>query len=438
MTRTLKQIPAGRDVYSLALERTADLLARHDHALVLFSGGKDSSAVLEVALEVLAGDPKLAARHLPLRAVFIDEEAIPFETEDYVRRVFSRGTVAGEWYCVPVKHRNACSRAHPWWWPWAPEDRDRWCRPLPPEAITELDGFPVEPASARLTTVEMNGLLAPPERGNTVLLMGIRAQESLTRRRMVTVRKVDNYLAKFDEGTSRGNLYKGYPIYDWTTEDVWTLPALRGQDYNRAYDRLEMAGVSRSLQRCSPAFGEEPLQKLHTYAACFPDVWEKMAERVPGVGAAVRYALTELYSYHGRPEKPAGMTWPDFIRHYLSQFGDKDAAIIASRIRQEIGNHYAKTSHPILASAPHPDSGVSWDWLLMLAMRGDFKGRKQPGGRIQTIGGRLAHPRYWHRYAREMADTIASGAWPEIASPVAAPADPLALIPDYAREAEAE
>jgi hypothetical protein len=60
-----------------------------------------------------------------------------------------------------------------------------------------------------------------------------------------------------------------------------------------------------------------------------------MVDRVPGVGAAARYALTELYSYHGRPEKLEGVPWPDFILHYLPRWQPKDAAKIAARIRQD-------------------------------------------------------------------------------------------------------
>lgn len=58
-----------------------------------------------------------------------------------------------------------------------------------------------------------------------------------------------------------------------------------------------MAGVPISQQRCSPPFGVEPLQKLHPYASCFPELWDKMVDRVPGVGSAVRYALTELHGF---------------------------------------------------------------------------------------------------------------------------------------------
>lgn len=149
-------------------------------------------------------------------------------------------------------------------------------------------------------------------------------------------------------------------------------PALKGWDYNRAYDRLEMAGISAYSQRCSPAFGEEPLQKLHTYAACFPDVWE----RVPGVGAAVRYARTELYSYGGGPSKPAGVRWPEYIAHYLDKYEPDIARKIAARIRWELDRHYRFTSLPIVEKAHNPITGVRWTYLLALAMRGDFKTRR--------------------------------------------------------------
>jgi predicted phosphoadenosine phosphosulfate sulfurtransferase len=431
--QTRPKVALGTDVYTLALERAANTFASFDHVAVAFSGGKDSTAVVNIAREVVHSDPRFA-RHLPLRVIFWDEEAIPSETEQYVRRMFSSDDIAGEWYCLPVKHRNACSRKSPWWWPWAPEAEAKWCRPMPPEAITELPGFSVWPPEARLSIPDANGLFMPPRLGNCALMMGIRAQESLTRLRAVSRRPVENYLIKLDGGTCQGNIWKSYPVYDWTTEDVWTAPALKGWDYNAAYDRMEMAGVPASLQRCSPAFGEEPLQKLHTYASCFPDVWGPMTERVPGVGAAARYALTELYCYRDRPEKPAGMPWPEFVMHYASQFRPQDTRFIADRLREEIRLHYRKVTQPISETAPHPATGVSWDFLLMLAMRGDFKSRKQAGARVQNDDQGQPLPRFWHRYARELAGIIEAGRFADLAYPGPQPADPWALVPAYARE----
>jgi len=421
------------DVYTAALERTEHVMDTFDRVVVMFSGGKDSTAVLNVALEVALSHPRFD-RHLPLRCVHWDEKAIPYETEDYVRRTAQRDNVVMEWYCVPLKHRNACARRSPWWWPWAPEARDRWCRPLPPEALTTLPGFAIDPPSARLSAPDAAGLLAPPDHGNVAQLMGIRAQESLIRYRAVTRKSTDNYIMKSDTGTSNRNLFKAYPVYDWTTEDVWTAPARFGWDYNHAYDRLEMAGIPAGQQRCSPAFGEEPLEKLWSYASCFPDVWDKMIDRVPGVGAAARYARTELYAYRDRPDKPAGMTWPDFLLRYLAKYEPVDAAFIAARLQDEIRLHYRKTTHPITPTAKHPHTGVSWKYLLMLAMRGDFKNRKSPGADTdRDEHGRPPVDR-WHRYINDLANVAAADQLAELACPHPVPSDVFDLLPEYARE----
>lgn len=416
------------DVFTLACERTAYVLDTYDRAQVMFSGGKDSTAVLNVALEVARSDPRFE-RHLPLRTIFFDEEAIPQQTADYVARTFARPDVAGEWYCLPVQHRNACSRTHPYWWPWAPEDEAKWCRPLPEGAITEIPGFQIWPQAARMSIPEMAGLLAPPPH-TTASFLGIRAQESITRLRAVTKKAVDNYIIQASGKTASGNLFKVYPVYDWRTEDVWAAPRIHGWDYNRAYDLMEMAGVGTSSQRCSPAFGEEPLQKIHTYAQCFPDVWAKMSERVPGIGAAQRYALTELYAYRDRPEKPADMSWPDFISHYLTKFRPKEAASVAGRIQKEIASHYRRTNAPLVYKALHPATGLCWHFLLTIAMRGDFKGRKQAGARVAN----RAYDKLWAEYVAEVAAVRDAGTAAEYGYPRPWPTDPSSLVVEIVQQ----
>lgn len=430
-SHTRPVIPLDRSVWDLSLERTAYLMDNYDQVAVSFSGGKDSTATLQVALEVAHSDRRYE-RHLPLRVIHWDEEAIPMETEEYVRRIAQRDDVALEWYCLPVKHRNACSRREPWWWPWAPEAREKWTRDLPPEAITSAPWFPTQPVEARPSIPSVAPQLHDIAKGNAVQLMGIRAQESLNRRRMVTKKEHDNYISPEPDAK---HVWKAYPIYDWTTEDVWTAPAEFGWDYNHAYDRLAMAGLSPYMQRCSPAFGEEPLQKLWTYASCFPEVWDRMVDRVPGVGAAARYALTELWSYGDRPDKPAGVSWPEFVTHYVRKFGPADQKLIGARIEEEIRYHYRRTTDPILHKAAHPYTGVRWDFLLMIAMRGDFKGRKQAGANIQMEQGMgRAQAKYWHNYVDEMKGVLAAGTTGEFAHPGSWPADPERLMPSYAME----
>lgn len=378
--RPRREVEVDKNVWDLALERTDYAFDQFDEISVMFSGGKDSTATLNVVLEVAT-----RRGYGPVRVIFFDEEAIPIQTEEYVRRVAARGEINLEWYCLPVQHRNACSRRSPYWWPWAPEAEDLWVRPMPPEAITQLDRFPSEPPEARLTIPQTNGLLYPGKATQAVF-MGIRAQESITRRRAVTAKQTENFIVLMDDLTDRGNAWKIYPIYDWKTEDTWTAPQRFGWDYNRAYDVMELAGLSHPQQRISPAYGEEPLEKLWTYASCFPEVWDRMQHRVPGAAAAGRYATTELWSYGATPPPPEGVTFQDHVLHYIGKWPEPHRTQVANHVADYIKTHFKKSSEPIVWKAPHPVTGVSWEWLTKLAMRGDFKGRKQAGGRVASEG----------------------------------------------------
>jgi len=358
------------DVLTLARARAREAFRQFDTIAVMFSGGKDSTCVLHVALETAE-----EVGRLPLKVCFYDEEAIPYQTEEYVREVAGWPGVDLEWWCLPVKHRNACSRRSPWWYPWAPEAEPLWVRPLPPEAITPEDAPWCDwSPGARLDTVTATPLRFDPETfGSVGLMMGIRAQESLRRRRVLSRTSAENYV----QGGFR-NVRNVYPIYDWRTTDVWAAPRKFGWSYNRAYDAMDKAGMAPHSQRCSPAFGEEPLERFWTYQCCFPEIWGKMTARVPGAAAAGRYARTELWGYGGLPPKREGETWMEFVRRMVEKWDEPERSVIAARIKQMIGQHYRKTSDPILSTAMHPFTGVSWTYLARLAFRGDLKGRKTP------------------------------------------------------------
>jgi predicted phosphoadenosine phosphosulfate sulfurtransferase len=374
--RIKKKNMVDADVLTLARQRVREAYQLFDTVAVSFSGGKDSTVVLNLAIE--------AAKELkrgPVLTFHFDEEAIPYETEHYVRRVAADPMVDLRWYCLPVQHRNACTRKFPYWYPWAPEDQEKWVRPLPPEAITwdMVPGWPAE-IDKRPTMPDAVGLLFDPlVYGRVGMLMGIRASESLTRTRAVLMTTPDSrpWIREWSGGFSRGNLSKVYPVYDWTTADVWTAPKMLGWDYNRAYDNMELIGMGHDAQRCAPPYGEEPMRGLYTFAVCFPDIWDRMSTRVPGAATAARYSRTELYAYGDKPKKPEGMTWPAFIRSWVMKHPEPYRGEIARRIANWVRTHCAKTMDHIAPRAPHPVTGVSWEFLLMIAVRGDYKGRKQ-------------------------------------------------------------
>lgn len=371
MAKIHKKREVDKSCFELAVERMAATFDRFDKVFVSFSGGKDSTACMNIAAEAA----KLVGK-LPLDVVTYDEEAIPPETVEYMERVAAREDIRFHWYCIPLKHRNACSRKHPYWHPWDDECPDLWVRPLPPRAITSLRGF-----KKTMGTEDCPPLLFGPEYGRVCNVMGIRCQESMSRYMSVASKKgFECFTIKTDSPW----MTKAYPIYDWSLEDVWVAPSRFGWDYNRAYDRMEACGVTRVDARCSPPYGEQPIRRLWSYSQCWPDLWAKMTQRVHGAATAARYANTELYGIGVAEDSlPPGTTWK---QHTLGTLGkllgaakQDVAAAMASLINQHKScySRSAFPEKPIPDFEPDPVSGMSWKIIYAVAAAGGNKFGRQ-------------------------------------------------------------
>ena len=357
MRVTGKKLYRTRNVKTAAVERIRYAFENFDKISVSFSGGKDSTACLYLTL-----DEARRRNQLPLRLIFFDEEAIHPPTVEYVERVRHWPEVSLEWYCLPVRHRNACSNEQPFWKTWDPTEKHLWVRDLPEGAITAHPKFRLG-----MTIPEFAPYLLDR---NECCISGIRTQESMRRYRLITSKVNDHFIAR------KGGKAYAYPIYDWDSADVWRLVKEEGYDYNQTYDILNRTRLFEDLlkQRVCPPFGEEPIQGLWKYAECWPDLWHKMLYRVKGVATAWRYAPTELYKGSVKPE---GMTWREFCELQLSNYTEPDLQrTVRAQVAKAIAAHFNKTDEPIDDNKDHILTGVSWRFLARMAIKGDLKGRQ--------------------------------------------------------------
>lgn len=374
--RALRGKPTERDVLTAARERYDTLYRRFDRVSVMFSGGKDSTVCLHLALEAARNHGKL-----PVEAIFYDEEAIYPTTVEYVKRMQTNPDIKLYWYCVPIQHRNASSRKQPYWHPWHPDEKHLWCAPLPDCALTEMMRKDAPSKFSPMPELGPYSLKPNSPRETQAQILGLRAQESPRRRMVVSRREQENWLMS---GALASNVSLAYPIYDWTSLDVWFFPQLNGYDYNSTYDLFDMAGVPVHLQRVCPPFGEEPLAGLFLYQMIAPQMWAKMVNRCHGVATAARYAKTELYSYGDTPPPP-GLTYREWTFKLLAMWPQPMRGKIAAAIDAVMAQHAKKTGSPIPDAEPDPHTAVSWKFISMMANRGDAKGRKAQNLRMKAM-----------------------------------------------------
>lgn len=351
------------NVLSAALNRVRYLYDSFDNVEVSFSGGKDSTAVLNIALMIAREKGKL-----PLIAHFYDEEAIHPTTIEYVERVRNHPDIKLYWWCLEFKHRNASSNEEPFWFTWDSDKKDLWVRDMPEFAITKHDKF-----YKGLSFQEFTERRADKSNGTTCDLTGVRTQESLRRHQAVSRKVNDNYISRY------GHYAIAHPIYDWSSQDVWKLVQDWNLDYNKTYDifnKTELYGKFLT-QRVCPPFGEEPLRGLWVYAECFPELWHKMLNRVSGVATAWRYANTELYGVGGI-EKPDNITWKQYLNYIVDTYSGKEKYYVAENINRYIKYHRDRCKYPIHDTEASPLTGISYQWLCKIAHKGDFKGRQKP------------------------------------------------------------
>ncbi len=268
------------DVHAATLSRLRLVFRNFERVCVAFSGGKDSSVTLQLALDV--------ARELgrsPVDVLFIDLEGQYQATIDHVSEMLGRPDVRPWWVCLPLNLRNASSLEEPYWCCWEPGAEADWVRPLPKQrgVISDPAFFPFYRYRMEFEefVAGFNAWLAREE--PTAFLVGIRSDESLNRYLAVKRRSRAKQCAWTPPGGSAPLAWSArdranpqavsfFPIYDWRFEDIWrcvadhatpitasttrcTAPACRSR---RCASASPMATTSARASTCSTGSSHAP------------------------------------------------------------------------------------------------------------------------------------------------------------------------------------
>lgn len=311
-------------VLEAARERIAFIFDEFPNVVVGYSGGKDSTVVFHLTLE----EARKRGR-LPLKVVFIDQEAEWQATIDLVREVMSHPDVEPFWLQVPIKLFNATSADEEWLMCWADEDEARWMRPREPNAITGnvygTDRF-AEMFNA-FFRVHFPGEKA-------CLIGGVRTEESPSRMVGLT------HQAKYKWVTWGKTLTKGlhwtfYPIFDWSWTDVWKAIHEHGWAYNRIYDYQYRHGVKVQDMRVSNVHHETAVKALFWIQELEPDTYARLTQRIGGVDMAGKMGVDDFFV---RRLPYMFRDWPEY-RDYLLE------KLIAEEHRETFRKHFAKQDH---------------------------------------------------------------------------------------------
>lgn len=376
MAIKLTKIYNDKNVYDAAVERFEYIFDNFDAVSLSFSGGKDSSTMLQIAHEVAK------TRNKKFTVLYVDLEAMMSHTVKHVEEVKEKIKSTVEnfyWVCLPMVEENATSALQPEFITWDESEKSKWVREMPVDSIninnnifdfyhlTSIEEFVVEYAE---------WFRRKNKNKDVAIGVGIRANESLNRLKAVTKDTLTNtykgniWTTKISDG-----VYNVYPLYDWKTEDIWVAMVQKNFLYNEAYELMNKMGTPIHNQRICQPIGSAQKAGLHQISEIDPQLWNKIIDRVSGVnfGAIYRRAtlLGNIQSY-----KPNNISWQQYSVFLLESIG-----LYEPRIMQRYYNkikYYMKWSevHENIPYGQMPDESVgraiSWKKVARALEKNDF------------------------------------------------------------------
>jgi predicted phosphoadenosine phosphosulfate sulfurtransferase len=274
------------NVFEAALNRMRLLFDEFENIVVNVSGGKDSTVVWELALIVAR-----EKNRLPLKTMWLDQEAEWQSTVDQIKYHMYHTDVDPYWFQIPLRLFNATSAEEHWLHCWDQEAKDKWIHPYDPISIKENNY-----GTDRFTQLFKQIQLKDWGDLKTAVLTGIRAEESPGRRMGLTSRAKYKWITWGARVLSDNtNHMVFHPIYDWSYTDVWKSIHENGWVYNKLYDAQFRYGIPIQRMRVSNVHHETAVNSLFYLQEVEPEVWERLTKRIAGIDMAGKMGWDDYF-----------------------------------------------------------------------------------------------------------------------------------------------
>lgn len=269
----IKRIYLNRTVYEESLNRVRWIFDEFPNVICAMSGGKDSTATLHLALKIAEEKGRL-----PLKVMFLDQEAEYENVIVYMRELMNDERVEPLWMQIPFKIDNASSHNQAWHNVWG--EGEEWMREKEPNSIKE-NIFNEDDFYKLFNSIVDHYSNDMP----TALLGGMRTEESPARNVALQTAVTYKGITWGKKLNEKKKQFTFYPIYDWSYTDVWKCIHDNALPYCKIYDLQYQYGINVRDMRVSSLIHSTAIHHLFFLQQVEPQTWRKLVARLDGINS---------------------------------------------------------------------------------------------------------------------------------------------------------